>query len=236
MPIEEIADISYQPGPMQISRDNTFRRTSVGINTRGRDVESVVTDIQQKLDAELELPVGYYITYGGEFENLQRAKSRLSIVVPIALFLIFILLYFALNSFSQSVMIYLAIPLAAIGGIFFLALRDMSFSISAGVGFIVLFGVAVTLASTFLGLRELSSRAEDSAAFQAKVLSRSLGARLSELPTEQHEEALLRAAQTCACTLLMVDGEKHAVRAAPKNAITRLDVSRLPLPLSLIHI
>ncbi|MBO6620376.1 MAG: CusA/CzcA family heavy metal efflux RND transporter [Balneola sp.] len=158
VPIEEIADISYQPGPMQISRDNTFRRTSVGINTRGRDVESVVTDIQQKLDAELELPVGYYITYGGEFENLQRAKSRLSIVVPIALFLIFILLYFALNSFSQSVMIYLAIPLAAIGGIFFLALRDMSFSISAGVGFIVLFGVAVlnglVLISRFNSLKE----------------------------------------------------------------------------------
>ncbi|MEQ9089710.1 MAG: CusA/CzcA family heavy metal efflux RND transporter [Balneola sp.] len=158
VPIEEIADISYQPGPMQISRDNTFRRTSVGINTRGRDVESVVTDIQKKLDAELDLPVGYYITYGGEFENLQRAKSRLSIVVPIALFLIFILLYFALNSFSQSVMIYLAIPLAAIGGIFFLALRDMSFSISAGVGFIVLFGVAVlnglVLISRFNSLKE----------------------------------------------------------------------------------
>lgn len=158
VPIEEIADISYQPGPMQISRDNTFRRTSVGINTRGRDVESVVTDIQKKLDAELDLPAGYYITYGGEFENLQRAKSRLSIVVPIALFLIFILLYFALNSFSQSVMIYLAIPLAAIGGIFFLALRDMSFSISAGVGFIVLFGVAVlnglVLISRFNSLKE----------------------------------------------------------------------------------
>jgi cobalt-zinc-cadmium resistance protein CzcA len=158
VPIEEIADISYQPGPMQISRDNTFRRTSVGINTRGRDVESVVTDIQKKLDAELDLPVGYYITYGGEFENLQRAKSRLSIVVPIALFLIFLLLYFALNSLSQSVMIYLAIPLAAIGGIFFLALRDMSFSISAGVGFIVLFGVAVlnglVLISRFNSLKE----------------------------------------------------------------------------------
>ncbi len=158
VPIEEIADISYQPGPMQISRDNTFRRTSVGINTRGRDVESVVTDIQQKLDTELDLPVGYYITYGGEFENLQRAKGRLSIVVPIALFLIFILLYFALNSFSQSVMIYLAIPLAAIGGIFFLSLRDMSFSISAGVGFIVLFGVAVlnglVLISRFNSLKE----------------------------------------------------------------------------------
>lgn len=143
VPIKEVADISYVPGPMQISRDNTFRRTSVGVNTRGRDVESVVSDIQQKVNAQLNLPPGYYITYGGEFENLQRAKNRLGIVVPIALFLIFILLYFALKSFSQSIMIYIAIPMAAIGGVFFLALRGMPFSISAGVGFIVLFGVAV---------------------------------------------------------------------------------------------
>jgi cobalt-zinc-cadmium resistance protein CzcA len=143
VPIKEVADISYQPGPMQISRDNTFRRSYVGVNTRGRDVESVVLDIQKKLEAELDLPPGFYITYGGEFENLQRAKNRLAIVVPIALFLIFVLLYFALTSFSQSVMIYLAIPLASIGGVFFLALRGMDFSISAGVGFIVLFGVAV---------------------------------------------------------------------------------------------
>lgn len=143
VPIKEIADIDYIPGPMQISRENTYRRTYVGINTRGRDVESVVTDIQEKLDAELELPPGYYISYGGEFENLQRAKNRLSIVVPIALFLIFVLLYFALKSFTQSIMIYIAIPLAAIGGVYALWIRDMPFSISAGVGFIVLFGVAV---------------------------------------------------------------------------------------------
>ena len=115
IPINEIADIGYVPGPMQISRDNTYRRTYVGVNTRGRDVESVVNDIQAKLDAELDLPPGYYIEYGGEFENLQSAKNRLSIVVPIALFLIFVLLYFALGSFSQSIMIYMAIPLAAIG-------------------------------------------------------------------------------------------------------------------------
>ena len=158
VPIKEVADISYVPGPMQISRDNTFRRTYVGVNTRGRDVESVVNDIQKKLDAELDLPPGYYITYGGEFENLQRAKSRLQIVVPIALFLIFILLYFALKSFSQSIMIYMAIPLAAIGGIFALWMRDMPFSISAGVGFIVLFGVAVlnglVLINRFNSLKE----------------------------------------------------------------------------------
>ncbi|MBR9777941.1 MAG: CusA/CzcA family heavy metal efflux RND transporter, partial [Cytophagales bacterium] len=158
VPIKEVADISYVPGPMQISRDNTYRRTYVGVNTRGRDVESVVNDIQKKLDAQLDLPPGYYISYGGEFENLERAKSRLAIVVPIALFLIFVLLYFALKSFSQSIMIYIAIPLAAIGGVFALWVRDMPFSISAGVGFIVLFGVAVlnglVLINRFNSLKE----------------------------------------------------------------------------------
>lgn len=143
VPLKEVANISYKPGPMQISRDNTYRRIYVGVNVRGRDVKSMVEEIQTKLDAQLNLPPGYYITYGGSFENLQRASDRLMIVVPIALFLIFILLYFALNSFSQSVMIYMAVPLAAIGGVFALWIRGMSFSISAGVGFIVLFGVAV---------------------------------------------------------------------------------------------
>ncbi|MEN6423108.1 MAG: CusA/CzcA family heavy metal efflux RND transporter [Smithella sp.] len=143
VPIKEVAEINFQPGAMQISREGTFRRIYVGVNVRGRDVESVVNEIQQKLDKQLELPAGYYITYGGEFENLQRAKNRLSIVLPIALALIFILLYFALHSFPQTVMIYMAVPLAAIGGIFSLWLRGMPFSISAGVGFIVLFGVAV---------------------------------------------------------------------------------------------
>ncbi|PVW13731.1 CusA/CzcA family heavy metal efflux RND transporter [Marixanthomonas spongiae] len=158
VPIKEIANIEYVPGPMQISRDDTYRRTYVGVNARGRDVESVVNDIQQRLDEELELPPGYYITYGGEFENLQSAKDRLVIVVPIALFLIFVLLYFALKSFSQSIMIYMAIPLAAIGGVFALWLRGMPFSISAGVGFIVLFGVAVlnglVLINRFNSLKE----------------------------------------------------------------------------------
>jgi len=138
-----LADISFKPGPMQISRDNTYRRISVGVNVRGRDVKSMVEEIQQKLDEQVELPSGYYVTYGGSFENLQRATDRLMIVVPIALALIFILLYFALGSFSQSIMIYMAVPLAAIGGVFALWIRGMPFSISAGVGFIVLFGVAV---------------------------------------------------------------------------------------------
>ncbi|TVZ28766.1 cobalt-zinc-cadmium resistance protein CzcA [Gillisia sp. Hel_I_86] len=143
VPLKEVADISYKPGPMQISRDNTYRRIYVGVNVRGRDVKSMVEEVQQKLDAQLDLPPGYYITYGGSFENLQRATDRLMIVVPIALALIFILLYFALGSFSQSTMIYMAVPLAAIGGVFALWIRGMPFSISAGVGFIVLFGVAV---------------------------------------------------------------------------------------------
>src|SRR5690606_4023561 len=102
IPLREIAEVSYEPGPMQISRDNTNRRTYVGINIRDRDVKSVVEDIQEKLDAQFDLPAGYYIRYGGAFENLERASNRLQTVVPIALFLIFILIYFALKSFPQT--------------------------------------------------------------------------------------------------------------------------------------
>lgn len=143
IPLKEVASISYKPGPMQISRDNTNRRTYVGINVRGRDIKSLVEEIQQKIDTEIKLPTGYYVRYGGAFENLERATSKLKTVVPIALGLIFILIFFALKSIKQTLMIYMAIPLATIGGIFSLMLRDMPFSISAGVGFIVLFGVAV---------------------------------------------------------------------------------------------
>ncbi len=143
IPLKEVADITYQPGPMQISRDNTNRRTYVGINVGDRDIKSLVTEIQQVLDKKLELPDGYYIRYGGAFENLERATQRLTLVVPIALALIFMLVFFAVKSFKQTMMIYVAVPFAAVGGIFSLYLRDMPFSISAGVGFIVLFGVAV---------------------------------------------------------------------------------------------
>lgn len=143
IPLKEVAHVSYEPGPMQISRDNTNRRTYVGINVRGRDIKSLVKEIQQKVKAELDLPAGYYIRYGGAFENLERASDRLQIVVPVSLVLIFILIFFALRSFRQTTMIYIAIPMAAIGGVFALWFRDMPFSISAGVGFIVLFGVAV---------------------------------------------------------------------------------------------
>ena len=143
IPLKELADISYQPGAMQVSRDNTNRRTYVGINVKDRDIKSLVNEIQEKLDKNLELPIGYYIRYGGAFENLERATKRLTLVVPIALVLIFMLVYFAIKSFKQTLMIYIAIPFAAVGGILSLYLRDMPFSISAGVGFIVLFGVAV---------------------------------------------------------------------------------------------
>lgn len=143
IPLKEVADVKYENGPMQISRDDTQRRTYVGINVRGRDVKSLVEEIREKIESQVELPPGYYIHYGGAFENLERASQRLQVLVPIALGLIFILIFFALQSFKQTVMIYVAIPLAAIGGVFSLWLRDMPFSISAGIGFIVLFGVAV---------------------------------------------------------------------------------------------
>ena len=156
VPLRELAEVSYQPGPMQISRDNTNRRINVGVNIRNRDVRSVVEDIQAKLDSEFDLPSGYYIRYGGAFENLERASDRLQVVVPIALLLIFILIFFALKSFKQTAMIYVAIPLAAIGGVYALWLRDMPFSISAGIGFIVLFGVAVLNGLVLIsGLNEL---------------------------------------------------------------------------------
>ncbi|AIM61999.1 multidrug transporter AcrB [Cellulophaga lytica] len=156
IPLREIADVSYKAGPMQISRDNTNRRTYVGVNVRGRDVKSLVTEIKSKLDAQLELPSGYFIRYGGAFENLERASNRLQTVVPIALLLIFILIYFALKSLPQTLMIYIAIPMATIGGVVALWLRDMPFSISAGVGFIVLFGVAVLNGLVMIsGLNEL---------------------------------------------------------------------------------
>src|SRR5690606_19313262 len=158
IPLSEVADISYKPGPMQISRDNTNRRTYVGINIRDRDVKSVVSDIKEKLEAQLELPAGYYIGYGGAFENFERAITKLEVVVRIALLPIFIMLYFALNSFKQTSMIYVAIPLAAIGGVLSLWMRGMPFSISAGVGFIVLFGVAVLNGLVLIsGLNELKS-------------------------------------------------------------------------------
>lgn len=143
IPIEQLADVSIKEGPAQISRENTKRRITIGFNVRGGDVETIIHKIQDRIDAKLNLPVGYYVSFGGQFENLQQAKSRLAIAVPIALFLIFILLYFAFKSVKEALLIYTAVPMSVIGGILALWIRGMDFSISAGVGFIALFGIAV---------------------------------------------------------------------------------------------
>lgn len=143
VPIGQLAEIKYVMGPAQISRDDAERRIYVGFNVHGRDVESVIGEIKSILNDQLQLPPGYYITYGGQFQNLEKAKKRLAIAVPIALLLIFALLYFAFGSVRQALLVYSAIPLSAIGGIWALYMRGMNFSISAGVGFIALFGVAV---------------------------------------------------------------------------------------------
>jgi heavy metal efflux system protein len=143
IPLNQVADINLEVGPNQIQREDAKRRIIVGFNTRGRDVQSVVAELQTKVDKQLHMPAGYYIHYGGQFENLVEAKKRLSIAVPVALALIFIMLYFAFGSVKYGLMIYTAIPLSAIGGVLSLWLRGMPFSISAGVGFIALFGVAV---------------------------------------------------------------------------------------------
>ena len=143
IPITQVADVTLEGGPSQIQRDDTRRRIVVGFNVRGRDVESIVNELQGKVNREIKFPTGYRVTYGGAFENLIEAKGRLSIAVPVALLLILLLLYFTFGSLKQGLLIYTAIPLSAIGGVFALLIRGMPFSISAGVGFIALFGVAV---------------------------------------------------------------------------------------------
>ncbi len=143
VPLYQVADVNVVEGPNQIQREETKRRIVVGFNVRGRDVQTIVNELQQKTEKQIKFPAGYYVTYGGTFENLQAAKQRLLVAVPVALLLIFLLLYFAIGTIGESILIYTAIPLSAIGGILALWLRGMNFSISAGVGFIALFGVAV---------------------------------------------------------------------------------------------
>ena len=143
IPLQQVANVSIIDGPYQIQRDDTRRRIITAFNVRNRDVESVVDEISKKIESQVNLAPGYSISYGGQFENLVEARQRLSIAVPMALLLIFILLYFTFGSIKQGVLIFTAIPLSAIGGVFALWLRDLPFSISAGVGFIALFGVAV---------------------------------------------------------------------------------------------
>lgn len=151
IPLEQVADIKLEPGFSQISREDGKRRIVIGFNVRGRDVKSVVNEIQANLDAKLKMPPGYYTTYGGQFQNLVEANKRLSVAVPVALALIFVLLFFTFHSIKQSLLIFTAIPLSAIGGVFALWLRGMPFSISAGVGFIALFGVAVLNGIVLIG-------------------------------------------------------------------------------------
>ncbi|MEX0883105.1 MAG: efflux RND transporter permease subunit, partial [Cyclobacteriaceae bacterium] len=141
--LRQVADINYQSGPAQISRDDTRRRIVLSLNAAERDVESIVDDVQVILESQLQLPTGYTIEYGGQFENLNQARDRLLKVVPLALLLIAILLYFTFHSISETLMVFVSIPLATIGGVLALWIRDMPFSISAGIGFIALFGIAV---------------------------------------------------------------------------------------------
>ena len=151
IPLSQVADIDNSPAPAQVSHENGARRIYVGFNVKGRDVQSTVEDIQKILDEKLKLPEGYYYNYGGEFENLQSASSRLMLVIPIALVIILLLLYATVKNVKESLFVFSAIPLAAIGGVWALWLRGMPFSISAGVGFIALFGVAVLNGIVLIG-------------------------------------------------------------------------------------
>ena len=151
VPIGQIADVVYESAPAQVSHENGARRIYVGFNVKGRDVQSTVADIQNILDRKLKMPEGYYYTYGGEFQNLQSATHRLAVVVPVALIVILLLLYATVKNVRASLFVFSAIPLAAIGGVWALWLRGMPFSISAGVGFIALFGVAVLNGIVLIG-------------------------------------------------------------------------------------
>lgn len=151
IPLSQVAKVDFKLGPAQISREAGKRRIVIGFNIQDRDVQSVVKEIQDKLATKVKLPSGYYFTYGGTFENLQKASNRLMIAVPISLLLIFMLLYFTFSSMKQASLIFSAIPMSAIGGVFALLIRGMPFSISAGIGFIALFGVAVLNGIVLIG-------------------------------------------------------------------------------------
>lgn len=158
VPLSQIADIVYEPAPAQVSHENGARRIYVGFNVKGRDVQGTVNDIQALLDKKLKLPEGYYYDYGGEFKNLKSATDRLMVVVPVALVVILLLLYATVRNVRESLFVFSAIPLAAIGGVWALWLRGMPFSISAGVGFIALFGVAVLNGIVLIGQINLLQR------------------------------------------------------------------------------
>ncbi|MEY3059330.1 MAG: hypothetical protein RL000_682 [Bacteroidota bacterium] len=161
VPLDQVAEVLIEEGPNQIQREDAKRRITIAFNVRDRDVQSVVEEVQAKLDKQITLPPGYYVSFGGQFENLAEAKNRLLIAVPLALLLILVILYFSFGSIRYGLLIYSAIPLSAIGGILFLWIRDMPFSISAGIGFIALFGVAVlngiVLISEFNSLKSMQT-------------------------------------------------------------------------------
>lgn len=171
IPLSQVAEIDYSPAPAQVSHEDGARRIYVGFNVKGRDVQSTVEDIQEILDEKLKLPDGYYYNYGGEFENLQSATNRLMVVIPIALVIILLLLYATVKNVRESLFVFSAIPLAAIGGVWALWLRGMPFSISAGVGFIALFGVAVLNGIVLIGQMNQMQREEKT----ADKLSASIG-------------------------------------------------------------
>lgn len=173
IPLSQLADIRVEEGPAQISRENIHRRIAVEANVRGRDIASFVRDAQQAVETQVKLPSGYYIEWGGQFKNLQEASSRLAIVVPLSLFLIFVLLYTMFNSARLAALIFVNVPMAATGGILALFLRGMPFSISAGIGFIALFGVAVlngvVLVSYINQIRQEGASPEEAARHGAEI-------------------------------------------------------------------
>ncbi len=143
IPLGQLANITIEDGPAQITREDFHRRIAVETNVRGRDIASFVAEAQKAIDKEVVIPPGYWLEWGGQFKNLQEAVQRLMIVVPLTLLLIFILLYMTFNAVKPALLIYFNVPFAAVGGILALFIRGMPFSISAGVGFIALFGIAV---------------------------------------------------------------------------------------------
>ena len=151
VPLSALASVEFKDAPAQITHDEGERRIYVGFNVRGRDIQSTVSDIQEAVGRELKLPAGYRLEYGGEFRNFREATARLGVAVPVALVLILLLLYATLRRFGETLMVFTAVPLALIGGVVALWLRGMPFSISAGVGFIALFGVAVLNGIVLMG-------------------------------------------------------------------------------------
>ncbi len=177
VPLNVLARVAIEEGPYQIQREDAQRRITIGFNVRGRDVQSIVEELQAKVKKQVQLPAGYYATYGGQFENLQQATKRLAIAVPAALLLIFVMLFFAFRKFKYCLLIFSAIPLSAIGGIFALWIRDMPFSISAGIGFIALFGVAVL--NGIVLITEMNRlKAEDNSSSIQEVIAQATETRL----------------------------------------------------------